>query len=125
MGIWSLFPMMHSNTCAAALPAVCVMWTISTSICVCCIGTDTTTVCLRPTATWLLICFWHIQALFAEDTETKLSVQIGKRKLILLAVGDDPPSQMAQLLALEYLVGVTDPDRLNQVGLCASLKLPL
>jgi len=54
--------------------------------------------------------------LFAEDTETKLSVQISKRKLILKAVGDDPPTQMAQLLALEYLVGVTDPDRLNQVG---------
>lgn len=56
-----------------------------------------------------------VQALFAEDTENKLSVQISKRKLILQAVGDDPPSQMAQLLALEYLVGVTDPDRLNQV----------
>ena len=57
-----------------------------------------------------------LQALFAEDTETRLSAQITKRKLILQAVGDDPPSQMAQLLALEYLVGVTDPDRLNQVG---------
>lgn len=56
-----------------------------------------------------------LQALFAEDTENKLSTQISKRKLILQAVGDDPPSQMAQLLALEYLVGVTDPDRLNQV----------
>lgn len=59
-------------------------------------------------------CYW-LQALFAEDTENKLSIQISKRKLILQAVGDDPPSQMAQLLALEYLVGVTDPDRLNQV----------
>ena len=56
-----------------------------------------------------------MQALFADDTDTKLSAQITKRKLILQAVGDDPPSQMAQLLALEYLVGVTDPDRLNQV----------
>ncbi len=56
-----------------------------------------------------------LQALFAEDTENKLSTQISKRKLILQAVGDDPPSQMAQLLALEYLVGVTDPGRLNQV----------
>ncbi|KAL3130990.1 hypothetical protein ABBQ38_000314 [Trebouxia sp. C0009 RCD-2024] len=62
---------------------------------------------------------WRVlyEALFAEDTENKLSVQISKRKLILQAVGDDPPSQMAQLLALEYLVGVTDPDRLNQVSL--------
>ncbi len=61
-------------------------------------------------------CHFLMQALFAEDTETKLSVQISKRKLILKAVGDDPPTQMAQLLALEYLVGVTDPDRLNQVS---------
>lgn len=59
-----------------------------------------------------------LQALFAEDTENKLSIQISKRKLILQAVGDDPPSQMAQLLALEYLVGVTDPDRRNQVICC-------
>ena len=59
-----------------------------------------------------------LQALFAEDTENKLSIQISKRKLILQAVGDDPPSQMAQLLALEYLVGVTDPDRLTQVMHC-------
>lgn len=62
---------------------------------------------------------WKVlyEALFAEDNESKLSVQISKRKLILQAVGDDPPSQMAQLLALEYLVGVTDTDRLNQVSL--------
>ena len=57
-----------------------------------------------------------LQALFAEDKDTKLSAQISKRKLILKAVGDDPPTQMAQLLALEYLVGVTDPERLNQVS---------
>ena len=57
-----------------------------------------------------------MQALFAEDKDTKLSAQISKRKLILKAVGDDPPTQMAQLLALEYLVGVTDPDRLTQVS---------
>ncbi|KAL0041960.1 hypothetical protein WJX79_010367 [Trebouxia sp. C0005] len=62
---------------------------------------------------------WRVlyEALFAEDKDTKLSAQISKRKLILKAVGDDPPTQMAQLLALEYLVGVTDPDRLNQVSL--------
>lgn len=60
-----------------------------------------------------------LQALFGEDTETKLPVQIAKRKLILQAVGDDAPSQMAQLLALEYLTGVTDTDRLTQV--CAVL----
>lgn len=62
---------------------------------------------------------WRVlyEALFAEDKDTKLSAQISKRKLILKAVGDDPPTQMAQLLALEYLVGVTDPDRLTQVAL--------
>lgn len=59
-----------------------------------------------------------LQALFGEDKDTKLSVQIAKRKLILQAVGDDPPSQMAQLLALEYLTGVTDNDRLTQVSGC-------
>lgn len=57
------------------------------------------------------------QALFGEDTENKLPVQIAKRKLILQAVGDDAPSQMAQLLALEYLTGVTDTDRLTQVSM--------
>lgn len=57
-----------------------------------------------------------LQALFAEDTETKLPAQIAKRKLILQAVGDDAPSQMAQLLALEYLTGVTDTDKLTQVS---------
>lgn len=66
--------------------------------------------CVRP------FCPPLLQALFAEDKGTKLSAQISKRKLILKAVGDDPPTQMAQLLALEYLVGVTDPDRLNQVS---------
>ena len=48
-------------------------------------------------------------------------MQIAKRKLILQAVGDDAPSQMAQLLALEYLTGVTDTDRLIQVGLLTEL----
>lgn len=74
-----------------------------------------------------LCCSCHLlcslQALFAEDNESKLSVQISKRKLILQAVGDDPPSQMAQLLALEYLVGVTDTDRLNQVSLLSAVFL--
>ena len=44
-------------------------------------------------------------------------MQVAKRKLILQAVGDDNTSQIAQLLALEYLVGVTAPDRLGEVGL--------
>ena len=58
-----------------------------------------------------------LQALFAEDEETRLGVQVAKRKLILQAVGDDNTSQIAQLLALEYLVGVTAPHRLGEVGL--------
>lgn len=43
-------------------------------------------------------------------------MQVAKRKLILQAVGDDNTSQIAQLLALEYLVGVTAPHRLGEVG---------
>lgn len=56
------------------------------------------------------------EALFAEDEETRLGVQVAKRKLILQAVGDDNTSQIAQLLALEYLVGVTAPHRLGEIS---------
>eukprot|EP00891_Asterochloris_glomerata_P005345 jgi/Astpho2/5345/Aster-05895 len=61
------------------------------------------------------------QALFAEDEETRLGVQVAKRKLILQAVGDDNTSQIAQLLALEYLVGVTAPHRLGETILAATM----
>jgi translation initiation factor 5 len=54
------------------------------------------------------------QAMFAEDTETPLANQITKRKLILHSLADDAASQVAQLLALEYLLGVADTDRRSQ-----------
>lgn len=62
-----------------------------------------------------------MQALFGADMDTKLAAQVKKHKTLLrLFGGGEAACQAAQLVALEYLVGITLPARQSEVG--ASLK---
>ena len=65
-----------------------------------------------------------MQALFLEDKSSKLATQVKSRKAYLKAVAVDPASAMAELIALEYFVGVTASAKVKEVQPFArSLKL--
>lgn len=55
------------------------------------------------------------QALFLEDKSSKLATQVKGRKAYLKAVAVDPASAMAELIALEYFVGVTASAKVKEV----------
>ena len=54
----------------------------------------------------------------------KLASGVVVNKEVLAAMAQDPPSQMAQLIALEYYLGMNSPDKLNQVCVSPSHSLP-
>ncbi|KAK9821544.1 hypothetical protein WJX74_010008 [Apatococcus lobatus] len=56
------------------------------------------------------------EALFLADSTTKLATQAKSRKAYLKAVAVDPASAMAELIALEYFVGVTASARVKEVA---------
>lgn len=58
------------------------------------------------------------QAVFSNGGNEKLAPAIVANKAVLQAMAQDPPSQMAQLIALEHYLTVTSPEHLTQV--CAS-----
>ena len=53
----------------------------------------------------------------------KLASGVVVNKEILQAMAQDPPSQMAQLIALEFYLGMNSPDKLNQVRVSPSTFL--
>lgn len=70
-----------------------------------------------------------LQALFGDlDEGVKLAAQVKARKDILTTAGGDTAMQLAQLVALEYLVGVAMPARIKEVhisGFFLTEKCPL
>ncbi len=57
-----------------------------------------------------------LQALFGDlDEGVKLAAQVKARKDILTIAGSDTAMQLAQLVALEYLLGVAMSDRIKEV----------
>ncbi len=57
-----------------------------------------------------------LQALFGElDEGVKLAAQVIAHKDILTTAGSDTAMQLAQLVALEYLLGVAMPARIKEV----------
>ncbi|KAK9830541.1 hypothetical protein WJX72_012368 [[Myrmecia] bisecta] len=57
------------------------------------------------------------EALFGEEGDAKLAPLVAKHKAILKNLATEPASQIAQLVALEHLLGVTHPAKLSQVSL--------
>lgn len=79
---------------------------------------------LRPKATRLpdikcqvthVIARGLLQALFADASVGKLLPAFTARTAHLKAAGSEPAHQMAHLVALEHLTGVTLPDQVNEV----------
>ncbi len=57
-----------------------------------------------------------LQALFgAVDDDAKLAGAVRAAKPVLAAAGSEPALQLAQLVALEYLLGVAAPARAKEV----------
>ena len=59
-----------------------------------------------------------VQALFADPDVGKLLPAFASRQAYLKAAGADPAHQMAHLVALEHLTGMTLPDQVNEVSMC-------
>ncbi len=49
------------------------------------------------------------------DASVKIATQVKAKKTILQAAGGEPSLQLAQLVALEYLLGVALPSRTKEV----------
>lgn len=61
------------------------------------------------------------QALFGDLPEdTRIAVEVKSQTALLKAAGAEPALQLAQLVALEHLLGVTLPERTKEV--CSSAK---
>lgn len=73
----------------------------------------------------MLISCMSLQALFGNlDEGVKVAGQVKARKDILLAAGSDTAMQLAQLVALEYLLGTAIPARIKEVHFSTFLLCP-
>lgn len=60
------------------------------------------------------------QALYGDLPEdTKIAAQVKSKKALLKLAGAEPALQLAQLVALEHLLGVTLPERTKEVCIFA------
>ncbi len=57
------------------------------------------------------------QALYGDlPDDTKIASEVKSQKALLKLAGTEPALQLAQLVALEHLLGVTLPERTKEVG---------
>ena len=63
------------------------------------------------------------QALYGDLPEdTKIAAQVKSKKALLKLAGAEPALQLAQLVALEHLLGVTLPERTKEVRTYAQAR---